>query len=272
VFCLPYVPFPEAIDGAMAYEHVRGYLHTRSLRWSFGAMKGREADAWQREVAFAATNEFLQRIVCRGFDGLFLDEKGDPTARETMTAANAIYAALVEQRDPGTRAARLPEIVHEDGRQFFLDLRPYRDELHRANPEAFEAQARQERERVAVLWLNGFHSTDPPSECNPLRWGPADGELWIVNPADRVRRFQVTMTFRPITTGEFAMQFSGLVSDRFSLTSNWSATAAKSYAIEVRPGQNVIRIHCTPPPHYYFPEDNRTLCYQVKDFTIQELP
>lgn len=278
VFCLPYIQFPESIDGAMAYEHARAYLHTRTLRWSFGAMKGREADAWQLEVAFTPTDELLRRIACRGFDGLFLDERGCSTAVETKDAINAIYAALVEQRDPAMRNARLPEIVHEDGRQFFLDLRPYREELRQANAMLFDALARQERERVAVLWLNGFHSTDPSSERNPLRWGPSDGEVWIVNPADRPRRFQMSMTFHPITTGEFAMNLSGLVDDQFSLSGNSADIAAmksgsaKTYQIEVQPGRNVIRIRCTPPPHYYFPEDNRTLCYQVKDFKIQELP
>ena len=49
VFQLPLLEFPEslAVGKMVGYDHGRAYLHSRSLRWSYGAMKGRHGDAWQ---------------------------------------------------------------------------------------------------------------------------------------------------------------------------------------------------------------------------------
>src|SRR5206468_6032912 len=89
-------PFPEFPPQYRmpTYEPARGYVHTRTLVWSYGAMKNRDADAWQREVAYEATahdapdagpvplpHEFLRRIVVRGFDGLLIDARGFPAVK-----------------------------------------------------------------------------------------------------------------------------------------------------------------------------------------------
>jgi phosphoglycerol transferase len=48
IFQLPIVPFPEnpPVVDMTDYEHLKGYLHSPSLRWSYGGVKGRSAD-WQ---------------------------------------------------------------------------------------------------------------------------------------------------------------------------------------------------------------------------------
>ena len=74
VFCLPYTQYPESAQHD-DYDHVRGYLHTQTMCWSYGAMKGREADAWQVEAAFAEPHEMSQRLIYRGFTGLYIDSR-----------------------------------------------------------------------------------------------------------------------------------------------------------------------------------------------------
>ncbi|MFL5929996.1 MAG: hypothetical protein ACJ75P_01950 [Gaiellaceae bacterium] len=46
VLQLPYVPFPSSppVGRMVDYDHVRPYLHSDDLRWSYGAMKGRAED------------------------------------------------------------------------------------------------------------------------------------------------------------------------------------------------------------------------------------
>jgi phosphoglycerol transferase len=46
VLQLPYVPFPSSppVGRMVDYDHVRPYLHSDDLRWSYGAMKGRPED------------------------------------------------------------------------------------------------------------------------------------------------------------------------------------------------------------------------------------
>lgn len=142
-----------------AYEHARGYLLTDSLTWSFGAIKRREVDTWQRDVAFKSPDEFLRRIAARGFDAVFIDTRGYPPRRQSSTkseptsAVNPIdrfhaeYAKLVNDKEK-----KLPEVIHEDGKQFFLNLRPYRDALRNLDPVTF---AHNEVEERGASWCCG---------------------------------------------------------------------------------------------------------------------
>lgn len=80
VFQLPYMPFPEGavIHRMRAYDPLRGYLHSQVLRWSFGAMKLREGDAWQRQVAAKPLVEMVEALQRAGFHGIYLDRYGYP--------------------------------------------------------------------------------------------------------------------------------------------------------------------------------------------------
>jgi phosphoglycerol transferase len=70
IFELPFGTFPESIDD---YELVRPYLHSRSLRWSYPAMHGREGETWARNVATLAPADLLSALRRSGFAGILID-------------------------------------------------------------------------------------------------------------------------------------------------------------------------------------------------------
>jgi phosphoglycerol transferase len=85
VFQLPYMPFPEAdhtyMEGLERFDHgvptghydpLRCYLHSRTLRWSYGCMKGRGPDRWYRAVAGLPAGAMVPRLVLAGFDGVWV--------------------------------------------------------------------------------------------------------------------------------------------------------------------------------------------------------
>jgi len=77
LFQLPVVDFPEGrpVLGASDYEHLRPYLHSTRLRFSYGSDKGRPREAWQRRaeaLSPAAMASALERI---GFAGLLVNCK-----------------------------------------------------------------------------------------------------------------------------------------------------------------------------------------------------
>jgi hypothetical protein len=291
VFCLPYVPYPEVpeLHKMTAYEHARGYLHTQTVSWSFGAMKGREADAWQGDVATPLKKEFveietmLKRLVARGFDGVFIDSRGFPSSKEgggQITAGaviaymNQAYAALL-----GKPRAELPEIHHSDKEQFFLDLRPYRDLYAQKAPLAFEQVVTQEREWVTVLWLGGFANPDTFGNTreergnNWHRYGPPDGRVWFINPTDRERQFTIEMTFGVYSPGSYQMILSGLVNEEFEIDRKPTEKedsrhgVFKKWTITVPPGRHPLRIRCIPPPGFVY-TDYRKLCYFIRGFRM----
>lgn len=69
VFQLPYVPCPTGGNYRMFY----GYLHSDTLRWSYGSMQGREEANWQQSVAEYPTEQMLQEIRESGYAGVYLD-------------------------------------------------------------------------------------------------------------------------------------------------------------------------------------------------------
>jgi phosphoglycerol transferase len=71
VFQLPYRAFPEA----SSYDLARGYLHSRTLRWSYGAMANERSDFWQRDVQWQPVPEMVRRLAAAGFSGIYIDRK-----------------------------------------------------------------------------------------------------------------------------------------------------------------------------------------------------
>jgi phosphoglycerol transferase len=78
IFQLPYAWFPSCppLHKMGAYAHFRPYLHSRTLRWSYGGLLGREGDAWYRGVAALNPEAMVGALAEAGFQGIYLDRHG----------------------------------------------------------------------------------------------------------------------------------------------------------------------------------------------------
>ena len=292
VFTLPYIPFPEVppLHKMKTYEPIRGYLHTHSVVWSYGAMKNREADAWQREVGAGQpfhVDQLLRRLVARGFDGVVVDKRGFAVTDQNQ--GDLLVNALLVTAEGATKT-RLPVVIHEDRDQVFIDLRPYREWKLKQDPAGFEAEARREREWVAITWIRGFHTTDLHGVNDKFRWVEPAATAVIVNPADRTRRFRFSAEIGTDRTGVFhvAIDGGGLVwADRPGGPGPWADEVAldkgphdwsdlkygekRSYVIEVPPGRHTVRFRCQLPAGY-MPGEARDTCYYLRDIKFTEVP
>lgn len=112
VYELPYASFPEspAVHKMDAYEHFRPYLHARSLRFSHGAMRGRDADQWHHSLQELPVVEMLDKVADAGFAGIYIDRRG--------------YADEAAQLE-AELASRLGQpLISRDARQSFFVLTP----------------------------------------------------------------------------------------------------------------------------------------------------
>ena len=111
VYQYPYFRFPEfpKSHALGEYELFRPYLHSRHLRWSYGAMKGRPADLWQRELIAEPLECQIATLTEMGFGGLTIDRFG-----------YADLAAELEHRLRGL--LRQSPLVSPDGRMSFFIL------------------------------------------------------------------------------------------------------------------------------------------------------
>jgi phosphoglycerol transferase len=114
IFQLPYMPFPEGapVHNLKSYELSMGYLHSKTLRWSFGAMKGREGDRWQRNVVDKPLEEFLATIYQAGFRGIYIDRMG---YEDKAVKLEANLSALLD-KEP---------LVSDNDRWAFFDTNDY---------------------------------------------------------------------------------------------------------------------------------------------------
>lgn len=79
VFTLPYSPMFStlpAIHNHGRHDHFRPYLHSRSLRWSFGAMYGRADDAVHASIADQPMDAMLESLAVEGYSAVWIDRAG----------------------------------------------------------------------------------------------------------------------------------------------------------------------------------------------------
>jgi phosphoglycerol transferase len=78
IFQLPYVQFPESppVNKMIDYELFKAYLHSKTLRWSYGTIKDETDDLWKRAVAAKPANEFVEEISRAGFMGIYINRDG----------------------------------------------------------------------------------------------------------------------------------------------------------------------------------------------------
>jgi hypothetical protein len=130
VYQLPYVPFPEAnLGGTLEdYDLLRPYVQSERLRWSFGAMKGRDAD-WAAQLADEPLAAQLAGAAAAGFGGAYVDRKG------YADGARAVEREL-------ERLLGAHPIESRDGRLLFFDLRPEARRLAAGHDAAAIAELR----------------------------------------------------------------------------------------------------------------------------------
>ncbi len=115
IFELPYVAFPE---GRPVYQMAesdlfRGYLHSHTLHWSYGATKGRPVARWQKSVADKPPSDFVQALASRGFDGIYIARDGYPD-----------HAAKIEMELSAVLKAK--PLISRNGAISFFDMSRYR--------------------------------------------------------------------------------------------------------------------------------------------------
>ena len=89
VFQLPVVDFPESpptVDMS-DYEEFRPYLHSRSLRFSYGSDKGRYRERWQKEVEQTSVLAMVQALENYGFNAILLDRGGYKDSGAALVAS-----------------------------------------------------------------------------------------------------------------------------------------------------------------------------------------
>ena len=158
IFQLPYVEFPEngPVNLMTDYEHFRPYLHSQTLRWSYGAIKGRDNARWQKLTANLPTEQFLEAISVAGFSGVYLDRGG------YEDHGTDIEAKL-------RNVLGIEPIVSRNCRMLFFDLGAYNSKLAAKYGGDFESKRKLLLHPLALEWTGGFSDLET-SGGTSWRW------------------------------------------------------------------------------------------------------
>lgn len=155
VFQLPVVGFPEVVPPHRLpdYEYFRAYLGSRSLRFTYGSLKGRSRGRWQREIAELPPAEMVGALEAYGFGAVYLDRRGFADGGERLLAKLAA-------------AGRDTRIESATGNQVAVRLNP--------SPHPKLPIAR------SLTFGQGWHEAHPGEP----RWAYGPAAMSYFNPAD----------------------------------------------------------------------------------------
>jgi phosphoglycerol transferase len=183
IFQLPHRFWPEGgtlpLHSMGPYDHFALYLHSKSLRYSYGAVRGRPGEIWLARTAAEAVPDMVESLCLLGFAGICIDRHGySDSGEEIVTQFLAVL---------GTEP-----IESRDERRLFFELREQCDLLGNRY-DVKEWENRQASEHIVWSFGRGFLN---PAPGDPWRWCLPTGQLWIHNLADRPVECHLTIRVR----------------------------------------------------------------------------
>jgi len=173
VFQLPFVPVPE-----YGFDQARGFLHSNSLRWSWGAIAGRPAD-WQTPLVGKPPEVLMATAAVTGFKGLYLNLGLYPDGRPVLRDFTKLLGAQ--------------PLISSDGRLVFLDLRPFAARLGAKHSPGELAALRDSALNPARIvfgpdWGALIISPSVPESLQRARWShKPTSTLTLENPGGKPR-------------------------------------------------------------------------------------
>ena len=181
VYQLPYVDWPSGGN----YRMFIGYLESNSLRWSHGAMQGRDEAIWQENVSLYDVNTILPILVAEGYSGIYLDK--------------VVYCSLYGEKnfeqivnDLTSKLNAVPTISN-NGELYFWSLLDYHEEF-------LEKYSKKDSEEIinfseAILntkFKKGFYKQESDG-INTWNWGQKSGRIVIINNGEKEIEVNLSM-------------------------------------------------------------------------------
>ncbi len=254
VLQLPYVAFPEALSfgSCEAYDHLRPYLVSHALRWSFGAFRGRPADALVHMLSSLEPARMLPTLIAMGFEGIVIDRCGYEDSAEKLEQA----LSLLLSQSPR---------ISDDGRWSSFTLEAFKAKLKAQISESHWRQAAADMSSpILPLFGTGFLSEEGPPD-GAFRWAEARADLILTNSEGFPRTVEMEfdadrLSVEPVhldviyATGHLKCLI-GYGRQRFHLRLN------------AEPGFTLLRFECDGKPIADF-KDSRQMVFRLRNLTV----
>jgi len=252
IFQLPYISYcsyANAQGKMQPYDHFRGYLHSKTLRWSFGAMHGRPTDQLHARLTTFPLPDRVEALIALGFEGIYLDRLG--------------YADKKFEAELASLLAVEP-ITSGDGRFAYYSLadRAASLEAH-YSPAELRGRFARLMEDPSLIWGKGCYAEETDAADLRWRWCGSKGMLAIRNYTDHPIRRTLRFSAYSYDAGGGTLTLSGpLFEDRIEMP---PAGGKFSREIDIPPGSHRIDLSCSAKPYLH---PARTLVFMVRNYEL----
>jgi hypothetical protein len=238
VFQLPVWPFPEgpAIRQMRDYEHFRPYLHSRSLRFSYGSVKGRARERWQAEAVQLGPAYLVGVLESYGFSAIMINKK----------AYDAEAASLRNELVVAGRS----EVLCESDDLVCIRLHPAANPIL---PPEFD------RNWFALQGDANDH----------WKWSPGDASIILYNGGPTARQLRLSFSLGTLHPREISVSHGTQELFHGSLTANQPPLPVNLMVL-LPPGRSELRFHTNLPGQVAGNGDGRILAFNLRNLTIRE--
>ncbi|MFX3632169.1 MAG: hypothetical protein ACE3L7_08840 [Candidatus Pristimantibacillus sp.] len=259
IFQLPYVPFPEHpwVNRMGNYEHLKGYLHTSSLRWSFGALNGSLADLWTREVSAKPAEEMLEALSLAKFEGIYLDRFGYPDNDTTV-------------EDEIVSITKAEPLVSKNERWVFIDLKEYNEIIRKKySEEKYIEMSEKAIHPLNVGWGEGIYDQEnSPDSTNYWRWLNKRGVIYLNNTSEQPKKIHLEANFVAGDANEATLSIKSSFIKENILINQQGVNFEKNFILP--PGKHELVLQ-TSGDKMYAPNDPRELYFRIEKYVIKEV-
>jgi phosphoglycerol transferase len=257
IYQMPYVPFPEhPPPGRMAiYDHFRPYLHSDSLRWSYGAMKGRDADLWIREIAQLPPEKLVAALAYAGYAGIYINRAG--YADQGAEVEDALSEILEEA-----------PLVNADQSLLYFPLTSYAAALAARHTET-DWRIQKEKTLCPVRARFGSAFSYPEQrESDTFRWSAPDASVTIENALEYTRQVRLEFDGRAVGPRPAMLSVDGpIAAGKYSITTESNPIAWEG---TLPPGRHTLHFRCDGPK-VKTPFAPYQVGFQLYNFSIKEV-
>ena len=251
IYQMPYVYYPESggRESMGSYDLAKGYIHSESLVWSFGAYKGRDGDAWNLYVSSLDLEQQIKVIFANGFEGIYVDSYGY-TEEEFLSLAEEL-----------ARYTGFSPIISENERLYYFSLCNY--ELEDVGVAATLKVFPKYKDGIYDLEINGDERWN---------WCQSNALINIANGNDEDYTGIVSMDIIPLETqGSFEIEFkvNGDLIGTESVIGGERNTV--TIPITLKSGNNELELNSNIPV-MSVNGDSRKLAFQLENFRISNEP
>ncbi|MEO6967154.1 MAG: hypothetical protein ABI132_01675 [Rhodanobacteraceae bacterium] len=244
IYELPYMSFPEGRPAGYSYDLFYPYLHTNGLRWSFGAMRGRAADIWNKQVSELSGAPFVEALEGAGFGAIYVDRRIYPDH------GDAVIGAL-------TKEFGAPVLQN-----FFSVYRIPAAPSHALHPY------------IAVAADDGWNGPEKLTlggKTTTWQWSKGNANLTLVNPNHTTSTLTLRFSLSTLRARHVAISYEMRPLAQYDLLPGHSTAVVLS--IKVMPGTSRIVFTTDTPPRNGVPNgDPRTLSMRMTNLTFGLAP